>query len=54
MIAINTAVTVLYYLICAFFLAAIAYNFVKTRKVQESVLYGLMMIPFILRLLRLK
>lgn len=51
---INTIITVLYYLISAFFLFAIIRNLVKTRKVQEAVLYGVMMIPFVLRILRLK
>lgn len=51
---INTVITVLYYLISAFFLLAIIRNFVKTRKVQEAILYGIMMIPFLLRIARLK
>lgn len=51
---INNIVTVLYYLISAFFLFAIVRCFVKTRKVQEAALYGVMMIPFILRIARLK
>ncbi len=51
---INTIVTILYYLISAFFLFAIVRNFIKTRKVQEAILYGVIMIPFILRILRLK
>ncbi len=51
---INTAVTWSYYLIAAFFLLAIVINFVKTRKAQEAILYGIMMMPFILRILHLK
>ncbi len=51
---INTGITVLYYLISAFFLFAIIRNFIKTRKVQEAILYAVMMIPFVLRILRLK
>jgi len=54
MIALNTAVTVCYYLICAFFLAAMLWNFFKTRRPQEAVLYAVMIMPFALRLARLK
>ena len=52
--ALNSIITVLYYLISAFFLFAIVRNFIKTRKVQEAILYVVMMMPFILRILRLK
>ncbi len=51
---INTVITALYYLISAFFLLAIIRNFVKTRNLQEAALYAVIMIPFVLRLLRLK
>ncbi len=51
---INTIITVFYYLISAFFLFAIAKVFVKSHKVQDAILYSLIMMPFILRLLRLK
>ncbi len=51
---INTIVTVLYYLISAFFLFAVIRNFVKTRKLQEAILYAVIMMPFILRIVRLK
>lgn len=52
--AINAIITVLYYLISAFFLYAIIRNFIKTKKVQEAILYGIIAITFILRLTRLK
>lgn len=51
---INLIITISYYLISAFFLLAIVRNFVRSRKAQEIILYGVMMIPFVLRLLRLK
>ena len=51
---LNTIITVLYYLISVFFLLAIIRNFIKTRKAQEAILYGVMMLPFILRIARLK
>lgn len=52
--AINTFIMVLYYIISAFFLAAMVRNFLRTKNIQESILYGVMMIPFVLRILRLK
>lgn len=54
LIAVNTIVTWTYYLISGFFLLAIVRNFLKTRKIQEAILYGIMMMPFVLRILRLK
>lgn len=54
MVIINTIITVMYYLISLFFLVAIVRNLIKTKKIQEAVLYGVMMMPFVLRILRLK
>lgn len=54
LIMLNTIVMVLYYGITLFFLAAILWNFAKTRSRQEALLYGIIMIPFVLRILRLK
>lgn len=54
MIMINNIVMWLYYGITAFFLAAIAANFFKTKDAQKAILYSIVMMPFVLRLLRLK
>ncbi len=54
LVMLNTIVMVLYYGITLFFLAAILKNFVKTENRQEALLYGIVMIPFVLRILRLK
>ncbi|MGI6076029.1 MAG: hypothetical protein ACOYD9_06670 [Pyramidobacter sp.] len=54
MIMLNTAVMWLYYAIAAFFLIAVVLNFVRTKDAQKAVLYGIIMMPFVLRLLRLK
>ena len=51
---INSVVMILYYFIAAFFLFAMIRNFFVTRNVQEALLYTVVMIPFVLRLLRLK
>jgi hypothetical protein len=54
MLTAQSVIGVLYYLISAFFLLAIARNFLRSGKAQDIILYGIVMVPFILRLLRLK
>lgn len=51
---LNLLVTVSYYLIAVFFTYAIVRTFVKTKNVQHAVTYAMMLIPFVLRILRLK
>ena len=53
-VTLSTVVMVLYYCINAFVLVAIVAGFFRTRNAQEAVLLGIVMTPFILRLLRLK
>ncbi len=47
-------ITVLYYLLTAFVASLIIWNIFKSKKWQDEVLYVIVLIPFILRLLRLK
>jgi ABC-type spermidine/putrescine transport system permease subunit I len=47
-------VTILYYLMTAYIAVLLAWNFVKRKKWQDEVLYLIVLIPFLLRLLRLK
>jgi len=47
-------VTVLYYLMTAFIVVLLAWNFLKRKDWQEEVLYIIVLIPFLLRLIRLK
>jgi len=47
-------VTWLYYLLVAFVAALLIANLVRSRKWDQDVLYVLVLIPFLLRLLRLK
>ncbi len=51
---INSAISLLYYGISLFFLLVVFRNFIKTKNPQEAVLYCLVMVPFALRILRLK
>jgi uncharacterized membrane protein len=50
----STIVTVLYYLLTAYVAVLLVWNFLKRKNWQEEVLYILILIPFVLRLLRLK
>ncbi len=47
-------ITIFYYLLVAFVVFLMGWNLVKSRKWQEEVLYVIVVLPFLLRLLRLK
>jgi len=47
-------ITILYYLLVAFVAVLIVWNLIKSRKWQDELLYLIILMPFILRLLRLK
>ena len=47
-------VTVLYYALVAFISALLIVNLLKSRKWERDVLYVLVLLPFLLRLFRLK
>ena len=47
-------ITILYYLLTAFIAALMVWNLIKSKKWQEEFLYIIVLIPFLLRLLRLK
>ncbi len=50
----NTIVTLLYYVLTAYIAVLLVWNFLKRKNWQEEVLYIVVLIPFVLRLLRLK
>jgi hypothetical protein len=54
LVTLNNGMMALYYAISVFFLVAVIRNFVKTRSPQEAILYSIIMMPFVLRILRLK
>lgn len=54
LVQMNELVTVLYYVLTGVFGLVIARNFLKTRNVQDAVLYCIVLVPFVLRLLRVK
>jgi hypothetical protein len=47
-------ITLLYYLLIAFIAVLIVWNLIRSKKWQEEILYLIILMPFILRLLRLK
>jgi hypothetical protein len=47
-------ITVLYYLLVAYIAVLMVWNLVKSKKWQEEILYIIVLMPFLLRLLRLK
>lgn len=54
MTTLQTLITVIYYCVVAYVAVILIWNLVRTRKWQEEVLYVIVLLPFLLRLLRLK
>lgn len=54
MIQLNQWITYGYYAMTFLFALALAWNLWKSKNPQESILYVVVLIPFVLRLLRLK
>jgi hypothetical protein len=47
-------ITILYYLLTAYIAFLIVWNLLKGKKWQEEILYIIILMPFLLRLFRLK
>ena len=47
-------ITLLYYLLTAFIAVLIIWNLIRSKKWQDEILYVIILIPFLLRLFRLK
>ena len=54
MTVIQGLVSLLYYLLIAYIALLLVWNLVRTRKWEEEVLYVIVLLPFLLRLFRLK
>ncbi len=54
MVILQTLVTLAYYALVAYVVALMIWNLVRTRKWEEEVLYVIVLVPFLLRLFRLK
>jgi len=51
---LQTLITIVYYLLITYVVVILVWNLVKTRKWQSEVLYVIVLLPFVLRLFRLK
>lgn len=47
-------ITILYYVMTAYVVVMLIWNFIKTKDVKNEMLYALALLPLILRLLRMK
>lgn len=54
MVLLQTLITVAYYALVAYVAAMLLWNLIRTRKWQEELLYVVVLLPFLLRLFRLK
>jgi len=54
MVILQTIITVLYYSLVAFVIVILIWNLIKTRKWEQEALYIVVLLPFLLRLFRLK
>ena len=51
---LNSVFTFCTYGITLFFLIAFIRAFIKSKNIQDSIIYAVIMVPFVLRILRLK
>jgi hypothetical protein len=49
-----TAIMILYYIMSAFFALCFVVEFARTRNIQKAILYLVILMPFVMRLARLK
>jgi hypothetical protein len=54
MVMIQGFVTLLYYVLVAYVAVLLVWNLIRTRKWEEEILYVIVLVPFLLRLFRLK
>jgi hypothetical protein len=54
MVILQTIITTVYYCLIAYVAVILIWNLSKTRKWEQEVLYIIVLIPFLLRLFRLK
>jgi len=54
MTTVNLVIMVIYHIISAFVAFVLIWSIIKTKDVQEAILYCIILIPFILRVLHIK
>ena len=47
-------ITVIYYLFCAYIVLLLIWNFIEDDNLYNEILYAFVLMPFILRILRIK
>ncbi len=47
-------ITIIYYVLIAYIVVIIIWNLIKTKKWEKEILYIVVLLPFLLRLFRLK
>lgn len=47
-------ITIMYYVLVAYIVVIIIWNLIKTKKWEKEILYIIVLLPFLLRLFRLK
>jgi hypothetical protein len=50
----STAIMIFYYAMTAFFSICLVVNFIRTRDPQKAILYLVVLMPFVMRIARLK
>lgn len=51
---LNTLITTIYYILTGYIIILLIYNLVKSKNWKEEILYVIILLPFLLRLFRLK
>ena len=51
---ITNIITIMYYLLIAYIVVIIVWYLIKTKKWEKEILYIIVLLPFLLRLFRLK
>ena len=54
MTLIQSFVSLLYYVLVAYVVVLLVWNFIRSKEWDEELLYAIVIIPFLLRLFRLK
>jgi hypothetical protein len=54
MLTLQTIVTFIYYALIAFVVGILVWNLIKARKWEQELLYIIVLLPFLLRMFRLK
>jgi len=54
MATVNLIIMIIYHLISAFIALVLIWSIIKTKNIQEAILYCIILIPFVLRVFHIK